>query len=140
MVCNHPTEGKSSRKNEVHVQFFDDPITRSWINKDLIKSWSEKVPKSESVDKTWEKGLSDARKVEALSNDERLEMLLVQHLPSDDDWEEEEEEVSPGSKENKPVAVVGEQNAKKRRRIIEIDSDDSGEDETFKPSKKVNIK
>ena len=43
MICNHPTTGKCQRKREVHVQFFDDPVTRSWIDKDLIKPWSEKV-------------------------------------------------------------------------------------------------
>ena len=43
------------------------------------------------------------------------------------------EEVSPGSKENKPEGEP----VKKRRRIIQLDSDDSGEDETFNPTKKV---
>ncbi len=43
MICNNPSTGKTERKREVHVQFFDDPVTRSWIDKDLIKPWSEKV-------------------------------------------------------------------------------------------------
>lgn len=41
--------------------------------------------------------------------------------------------MSPGSKENKPEGEP----VKKRRRIIQLDSDDSGDDETFNPSKKV---
>jgi hypothetical protein len=43
MICNNPSTGKTERKREAHVQFFDDPVTRSWIDKDMIKAWSEKV-------------------------------------------------------------------------------------------------
>ena len=45
MVCNHPTAGKSSRKGEIHVQFLDTPVTRSWVPIAMIKSWGEKVLK-----------------------------------------------------------------------------------------------
>ena len=31
--------------------------------------------------------MKDAEKVVELSNEERLDLLLVQHLPSDDEWE-----------------------------------------------------
>ena len=41
--------------------------------------------------------------------------------------------MSPGSKENKPEGEP----VKKRRRIIQLDSDDSGDDETFNPTTKV---
>ena len=85
--------------------------------------------------------MADARKVESLSPVERLDLLLVHLLPSDEeDWDEDlqEEEVSPGSKENKPAN--GEPPNKKRKRIIIMDSDDSADDETFAPSKKVKIK
>lgn len=131
LVCNHPVDNISYRKGEIHVQFFDDPITRAWVSQELVKPWTEKVQRGEGADKTWDKGVKDATNVENLSNEERLDLLLVQHLPSDEEWDEE---VSPGSKENKPV---GEPANKKRRRIIEMDSDDSGDDETFAPSKKV---
>ena len=128
-VCNHPSENRAHRKGEVHVQFFDEPISRAWISADLMKSWSDKVERGAGADATWERAVKDAKKVEELSNEERLDLLLITHLPSDDeDWEKEE--VSPGSKENKPVGI-------KRRRIIQMDSDDSGDDETFVPCKKV---
>ena len=87
LVCDHPTEKRSFRKQELHVQFFDDPITRAWVNIDLIKPFNEKVGRGEGADKTWDKGLKDAEKVAELSNEERLDLLLVQHLPSDDEWE-----------------------------------------------------
>ena len=134
-MCNHPTEKRSFRKGELHVQFFDDPVTRAWVSIDLIKPFQEKVARGEGADSTWDKGLKDAEKVAEMSNEDRLDLLLVQHLPSDEEWDEEEEEVSPGSKENKPEGEP----TKKRRRIIQLDSDDSGDDETFNPSKKVNV-
>ena len=43
---------------------------------------------------------------------------------------------SSGSKENKPEDAGGP--ARKRRRIIHMDSDDSGDDATFEPKKEVN--
>jgi len=136
MVCNHPTEEKSYRKMEIHVQFFDDPVSRSWVSIDLIKMWGEKIAAGGEEDPTWQKGCQEAREVEDMSNDERLGMILVPHLPSDDDWDGEDE-VSPGSKENDPVGISDNQKPKKRRRIMEIGSDDdSGDDETFKPTKK----
>eukprot|EP00092_Neocalanus_flemingeri_P021276 GFUD01023058.1.p1 GENE.GFUD01023058.1~~GFUD01023058.1.p1 ORF type:complete len:109 (-),score=31.91 GFUD01023058.1:1-327(-) len=37
MVCNHPTDGKSARKGEIHVQFFDTPVTRAWVGDTMVK-------------------------------------------------------------------------------------------------------
>jgi len=134
MVCNHPTEGKSARKGEVHVQFLDTPVTRAWVADRMIKKWGENVLKDGKGDKNWEKGVKDAEMVVGISNEERLETLLVNLLPSDEEWSDEE--VSPGSKENKEKAVEGKEPERKRRRIIMMDSDDdSGGDEDFKPSK-----
>lgn len=144
MICNHPSTGKTERKKETHVQFFDDPVTRSWIDKDMIKAWSEKVEHTES-DEVWKKGFADAKKVENMSNEERIDLLLVDHLPSDeelDDWDaDESKELSPGSKENDPNAENKKEDKtegqpKKRRRVMTLDSDDDSDgDQTFKPSK-----
>ena len=133
MVCNHPTDKKTTRKGEIHVQFLDTPVTRSWVDLGMIKRWGEKVVKEGEGNKNWEKGVRDAEKVSGLSDQERLETLLVDLLPSDEEWSEEEE-VSPGSKENKP-GHNGEEPDRKRRRIIVMDSDDSDNDESFKPDK-----
>ena len=138
MVCNHPTSGKSVRKGEIHVQFLDTPVTRSWVPLDMIKRWGDKVLKDGGEgDKNWEKGVKDAEKVASMTNEERLEILLVDLLPSDEDWSDEE--VSPGSKENstkQPRESKDPGPEKKRRRIIVMDSDvdDSDNDESFKPS------
>jgi len=132
MVCNHPTEGKSARKGEVHVMFLDTPVNRSWVSDTMIKKWDESVLKDGAGDKNWEKGVKDAEGVANLSNEERLDVLLVSLLPSDEEWSDEE--VSPGSKENKDKGGVKEPE-KKRRRIMVLDSDDSDGDEDFKPSK-----
>ena len=135
MVCNHPTDKKTTRRGEIHVQFLDTPVTRSWVPLDMIKRWGEKVLREGEGDKNWEKGVRDAEKVAGLTNQERLDTLLVDLLPSDEEWSEEEMEVSPGSKENKP-GPRGEEPEKKRRRIIAMDSDDSDNDESFQPNKK----
>ena len=135
MVCNHPTDKKTTRKGEIHVQFLDTPVTRSWVPLTMIKRWGEKVLREGEGDKNWEKGVRDAEKVAEMSNQERLDTLLVDLLPSDEEWSEEDEmEVSPGSKENKP-GPNGDEPEKKRRRIIQMDSDDSDNDESFQPSK-----
>jgi len=134
MVCNHPTEERSARKGEVHVMFLDTPVNRSWVSDTMIKMWGDSVMKEGAGDKNWEKGVRDANAVASLSNEERLEVLLVNLLPSDDEWDEEEEEVSPGSKENKERGG-GNEPEKKRRRIMVLDSDDSDGDADFNPSK-----
>ena len=82
-----------------------------------------------------------------MSNEERIDLLLVDHLPSDDEFDsiadaDESTEVSPGSKENDPKAAKSPSASqpKKRRRILTLDSDDdSGDDATFKPSKAVSF-
>ena len=72
-------------------------------------------------DKNWEKGVRDAENVASMTNQERLGTLLVDLLPSDEEWSEDE--VSPGSKENKPEVKDRGEPEKKRRRIITMDSD-----------------
>lgn len=132
MVCNHPTEERSARKGEVHVMFLDTPVNRSWVSDTMIRKWGENVLKDGEDDKNWVKGVKDAEEVANLSNEERLDVLLVNLLPSDEEWSDEE--VSPGSKENKKKGG-GKEPEKKRRRIMTLDSDDSDGDADFNPSK-----
>ena len=98
LVCNHPTEGKAYRKGEIHVQFFDNPVARSWVSDSLVKKWSEghgtvtRPPTSRPDFANWEKGVADGEKVAGMTNEERLDTLLVELLPSDeeDDWDGQE--------------------------------------------------
>eukprot|EP00092_Neocalanus_flemingeri_P028075 GFUD01030482.1.p1 GENE.GFUD01030482.1~~GFUD01030482.1.p1 ORF type:complete len:698 (+),score=201.77 GFUD01030482.1:315-2096(+) len=98
----------------------------------MVKQWGETVRglRDWVGDKNWEKGVQDAEKVVTLSNEERLETLLVDHLPSDEEWSDKE--VSFGSKWNEDKVEGMESN----KRILMMDSDDSDEDPEFKPSKK----
>ena len=96
MVCNHPTDGKSARKGDVHVMFLDTPVNRAWVSDRMIKYWGESVFKDGAGDKNWEKGVKDAEMAAGLSNEKRLETLLVNLLPSDD--ESSDEKVGPWSK------------------------------------------
>ena len=116
---------------EIHVQFLGEQ-SRAWVSTGLVKRWEEKVDRSEGErEEAWRKGLADAEKVTSLSPEERLDVLLVTLLPSDDEWSEGEEETSPGAKENKEAGSP----SKKRRRIMVLDSDDSDGDPAFEPSK-----
>lgn len=130
VVCSAPGKKSPYRKDEIHVQFFDTPVTRAWISESLVRDWADKVAPGQATDHKWEKGVKDAEAVAGLSCSDRLDVVLLQEMPSDDEWNEE---VSPGSKENKPDAGAGP--ARKRRRIILMDSDDSGDDATFQPKK-----
>ena len=90
MVCNHPTAGKTYRKGEIHVQFLDTPVTRSWVPLSMVKKWGEKVVKEGGPDlPSWLAGVEQAEKAVGLTDQERLDTLLVTLLPSD----EEESEV-----------------------------------------------
>merc|ERR1712240_439494 len=135
MVVTHPTENKTERRaqgqTEIHAQFLGE-LNRGWVNASLVKQWGQQVDRSGGdMDEGWKKGLEDAEKVKDLSNEERLEALAVELLPSDEEWSDME--VSPGSKENKPEK--NDSPNKKRRRIMVLDSDDSDGDTTFEPSK-----
>ena len=113
ILCNHPTlvsflskvnlclikftqdkvERRVQGQREYHVQFLGEQ-SRSWITADCVKRWEKEVNKSEGErDENWRKGVQEAEKVKTLSNQERLDLLLVPLLPSDDDWSDEE--VSP---------------------------------------------
>ena len=41
-------------------------------------------------DEAWIKGVEEAEKVKTLSNQERLDLLLVPLLPSDEEWSDQE--------------------------------------------------
>ena len=110
ILCNHPTtvsclskvnlglikltqdkvERRVQGQREYHVQFLGEQ-SRSWISADCVRRWEKEVSKSEGEkDESWRKGVEEAEKVKTLSNQERLDLLLVPLLPSDDDWSDEE--------------------------------------------------
>ena len=76
---------------EYHVQFLGEQ-SRSWISADCVKRWEQDVNKGEGEkEESWRKAVEEAEKVKTLSNQERLDLLLVPHLPSDDDdWSDQE--------------------------------------------------
>lgn len=77
-------------QRECHVQFLGEQ-SRSWISADCVKRWEEEVNKSEGEkDESWRNGVKEAENVKTLSNQERLDLLLVPLLPSDEEWSDEE--------------------------------------------------
>ena len=73
------------------MQFLGEE-SRSWISGDCVKRWKEREAKGseEEKDEAWIKGVEEAEKVKTLSNQERLDLLLVPLLPSDEEWSDQE--------------------------------------------------
>jgi hypothetical protein len=44
------------RKGEIHVQFFDKPVTTAWVAESLVRAWTDKVAPGEATDLKWEQG------------------------------------------------------------------------------------
>ena len=83
-------ERRVQGQREYHVQFLGEQ-SRSWISADCVRRWEKEVNKSEGEkDESWKKGVEEAENVKTLSNQERLDLLLVPLLPSDDDWSDQE--------------------------------------------------
>ncbi|GCB73724.1 hypothetical protein scyTo_0002805 [Scyliorhinus torazame] len=161
LVYNHPTadeylrgKGKSLR---MHVQFFDDPPTRGWVNVKYIKVYTGSECKDAQRGGVYFSGKPEIRRAMELadnaipkSRDRRLE-LAVCCEPSEPEEEEEEEmemgdqsTASEDDKENNsedekvkkgaPRATRSASTKAKRRRIVvESDSDIESSEDEFKP-------
>jgi len=100
LVCDHPTlnhhlKGKGQRK-EVHVQFFDNPPTRSWILLKNLQPFSgSNTPDSQlggrfhTLNETCVAGAKEADQALQLSLEERL-ALVVELLPSSESEAEDD--------------------------------------------------
>ncbi|GAB1597711.1 DNA mismatch repair protein Msh6-like [Argonauta hians] len=123
IVCKHPTSDihiKKGKVTEIHVQFFDDPISRAWIKSRFVKPFTGADAKEAkvngqffSMDMAQRKGTNDADKAMKMTKEDRLG-LIVELQPSEDEFEMEglddildeemEEEDSDKSKENMDVS------------------------------------
>ncbi|XP_015283165.1 PREDICTED: DNA mismatch repair protein Msh6 isoform X1 [Gekko japonicus] len=156
LVYNHPTEGAfvrgRGRSARIHVQFFDDEPSRGWVGVKYIKTYTGSTGRE-----TQRGGMFYSPKPEikrameladiALGKDktERLD-LAVCDKPSESE-EEEEDEMEQVSDEGEDFDTAGEGRrtkrpagkqqhagkAKRRRVIMESDSDNEGSDMEFKP-------
>ncbi|MEE6474210.1 hypothetical protein FKM82_010317 [Ascaphus truei] len=151
LVYNHPREDTLIRGKgkslHVHVQFFDDNPTRGWIGAKYIKPYTGSTAvevqkggmffstKSEII--TAMKLADDAMKKD---KENRLQLAVCME-PSDS---EEDMEVAEGSasseeecEEQKTIGPIrqsrNDEKPKRRRIMIESDSDSKGSDDEFKP-------
>ncbi|XP_033727077.1 LOW QUALITY PROTEIN: DNA mismatch repair protein Msh6-like [Pecten maximus] len=104
LVCTHPTDNihyKKGKNPQVHVQFFDDPVSRAWIKAKYVQ------PFKGSDDKEYQRGgqffshnpkvkqgTCEADKAMALTTEDRLK-LVVELQPSDNEDEEESMDLDP---------------------------------------------
>lgn len=130
IVCLHPVKQVECHSGKVHVQFFDNPPTRSWIHMKLIKVYEgsnhfDKLGVGRPVDDAWKKACEEGDAALKMSEEERL-TLVTTLLPSD-----EENATTPETPRNSKSKSGP--TTKRRRIIVEEDSDeDSGEE--YKPT------
>ena len=129
MVCLHPVKQVECHSGKVHVQFFDNPPTRSWIHMKFVKHYEgsqhyDKLGVEKPVDDAWKTACEEGDAALKMSEEDRLS-LVTTLLPSD-----EENTTTPETPRNNKTKSGP---TKKRRRIIveEDSADDSGEE--YKP-------
>ncbi len=162
LVCNHPTLDthiKRGKKDQVHVQFFDESHSRSWVLEKYVelfklkdserggKFYTQKLDICQAVKEA--KGALDLRVEDRLqlimcvqSDEEQDEEMKVDGSSGDktsssdgDDMDEEEEEIKQKSKRTLRASTRQTPRSTashKRRRIIEASDDESSGDE-YKP-------
>lgn len=135
LVCLHPVKKVEKEGGKIHVQFFDDPPTRSWIHLKFARPYSgsqsfESLGVAKPRDKEWDKACKEADDAYKLSVEDRLK-LVVELLPSDEE-NSMSEETTPKTVNKKSRTNDGPK--PKRRRILDKGSsnDDDSEDE-YKP-------
>ncbi|XP_047736038.1 DNA mismatch repair protein Msh6 [Hyalella azteca] len=160
LVCKPPSGGSFSRKNAVHLQFFEDPPSRGWVRESFLKPFGDpiKVGVPTYKDGAWQKAKASAEEAAKLNIEDR-EALLVTHEPSDEEMEEESDDeaqeegenssskeniddsnltnsLSPNSNKKRPKQGSSSQVPSKRRRIVLLSESDGSADE-YKPGEEA---
>ncbi|XP_038051603.1 DNA mismatch repair protein Msh6-like [Patiria miniata] len=96
LVCNHPTLGKhvkQGKKPQVHVQFFDEPHSRSWIPEKYVESFKlqdfERGGKFFTQKLDVVKAVKEAKSALNMKVEERLNLVVC--INSDEEEKVEEE-------------------------------------------------
>uniref|UniRef100_T1IQG1 DNA mismatch repair protein n=1 Tax=Strigamia maritima TaxID=126957 RepID=T1IQG1_STRMM len=142
LVCLHPVEKihvKSTPLPEIHVQFFDDPPSRSWIKSKFVKAYrgGEAYTTPPRCAREWKKACEKADKALEMKQRGRINIEAV-FSPSDEENTSMDEGRDKRRNDDSPVLKrqKGEPSIKRRR--IVIPSDDSGDDDDFKLDPKVD--
>ena len=98
----------------------------------MIKQWDEDVDRSGgNKEESWLKGMEEAEEAATLTNEERLALLVVDHV-EEDEGDDEEREVEEKPLESKRKREKTKLPVNKRRRIVrpaDSDSDSDSEEE-----------
>ncbi|XP_069787137.1 DNA mismatch repair protein Msh6 [Narcine bancroftii] len=161
LVYNHPTtkeylrgKGKSLR---IHVQFFDEPPTRGWVSVKYVKMYAGSDSKEVQRGGIYfsgkpeiQRAMVEADNAQEDSRDKRLELAVCTEPSEEEDEDEEmlvdghsaaseEDKENNSEDENKPrkrsslparSACI---KAKRRRIVVESDSDVESSADEFKP-------
>ncbi|XP_034233656.1 DNA mismatch repair protein Msh6-like [Thrips palmi] len=124
LVCNDPDSDKYQRGGSIHVQFFDNPPTRSWVKLKMVEKYGGGSGKPSPVThvKEWQKACEEADKALKMSISER-QSLIVNFSELDEDKENATEEDTSMS--------TTDGNDSKKGLAFQLDSEDSGDE--FKP-------
>ncbi|XP_022106903.1 DNA mismatch repair protein Msh6-like [Acanthaster planci] len=98
LVCNHPSLGshvKQGKRPQVHVQFFDEPHSRSWIQEKCVELFRlqdfERGGKFFTQKPDIVKAAKEAKSALAMKLEERLNLVVC--IKSDEEEEDGEEEM-----------------------------------------------
>ncbi|XP_044147978.1 DNA mismatch repair protein Msh6 [Bufo gargarizans] len=151
LVYNHPGEDTHLRGKgkslHVHVQFFDEPVTRGWVGAKYIKRYSgstaadaQKGGMFFSTRAEIVRSMKMADEAMTADKEKRLSLAVCTE-PSDSEEEMEVEENSLSEeptpeRKNRPVRQARSDGKAKRRRIIVASDSEEGSDDEFKPDTK----
>ncbi|KAK7479072.1 hypothetical protein BaRGS_00029664 [Batillaria attramentaria] len=156
LVCNHPTtkthvRGSKSKKHEVHVQFFDTPVSRAWVKASNVKPFKGSEDKecqkggqfytlntqirkhAQEADKALKMSTDEPDIFDAEMSDENDDSIKENKTEDKKEAPEKLKEATPSKKRTRGAKRHAAGGRAKRRRIMEPDSgeEDSGDD--FKP-------
>lgn len=136
LVCLHPVKKVAKEGGKIHVQFFDNPPTRSWIHLKFARPYTgsqnfDSLGVSKPKDSDWDNGCKEADNALPMSVEERLK-LVVDLLPSDEENSISEE--STPKTATKTYKKTEGPKPKRRRIFLQGDSDEEeASEEEYKP-------
>ncbi|XP_077138552.1 DNA mismatch repair protein Msh6 [Ranitomeya variabilis] len=153
LVYNHPEQETHLRGKgkslHVHVQFFDEPPTRGWVGAKYMKNYSGSSAKETQKGGLFFSTRPEIRRAMKMADDamtadkeKRLSLAVCAELSdSEEEMEVEESSVSddpiPVPNNGRPMRQAKKNGkAKRRRTMVETDSDEGPSDDEFKPDTK----
>lgn len=149
IICDDPSSGKFKLPNQIHVQFFDDPISHAWVKIRDLKPYTGSVQPGIPVvitDSKLKSALKSAEEALEMKRSERFKMIGDLHL---DDYEvnKSDEKIQANSDTPKRKITIESDDSscdgkkpiqRKRFKKLIVESDDNMSEDEYKPIEKSN--